>query len=762
MIEITTKRVILAIAGIAAGLGLQQGLSAADELGQAKNAAEKLVKAEEEMHEQWFSLSSARAASTGIADASREKAERDLAEFQKAQTDKGRGAQQTADTLQTETRGEQGDSLKALRSASDQMITDHEVALRAIEALPPMEARMWEMIAKTQAALRKVAELEARQAQEVADQAAAGPAKDSAAEKARLAWQKMREIDVLTEWKSEMWTRSFRQATARQMSQTSQAAGKLAAGLVAVENDPVRQERLKTLIAESADKENQAKQQVKALGEAADAAAERQRVLGNLAWGGLKPLDVSQWDRAKARHLLVRAGFGGTPKQVAELHAKGLHRAVDSLVDFQNQTAAGPGFDAAPPQASQPYEAMIRLDRLKARAANQRENLDNQQLTRLRNWWLKRMVESTRPLQEKLTLCWHRHFAVQQSVVGNSYALYRQNQLFREHAAGNFAALLYGIVHDPAMLRYLDNNSNVKGHANENLAREIMELFAMGEYQGYGETDVREAARALTGYDFDARSGQFRFRHDQHDGEPKTVFGQTGPYTGDDLVALILEQPSTSRFISTKLFESFAYQNPGDETVESLARVLRDAEYELAPVLKNLFLSEEFYSSKAIGTQVKSPVELVVGTLRNLGIKQLANPAPLDKALQEMGQELFEPPDVKGWRGGRSWINSSRLLVRYNTVTDLVRDVHQGGKQTGVDVMALLEGAQHETPSDIVNSLGQLCLARPLGESKHQELVACLDDLPPFPQWAKQHDQVNRRLQDVLVLLTSLPEYQFQ
>ena len=293
---------------VTAMFGLLLDLSASDELEQAREAAERMVKFETETHEEWFSVSSARAASTAIAEASREKAKRTLADLKKKKDDKRPDADQTADKAEVKTESGQADQLKALRTATDQMITDHEVATRAIEALPPMEKEMWQVIAYTQAALRTVAELEARQAQDLAERTAkddlAGKAveKDTA-EKARLAWRKMREIDLLTAWKSEMWNRSFQQATAKQMRWMNNKVGKLAKDLAAVETDPDRGKRLKTLIAESSEKEGKAKKKEKEFGDAATAAADKQRVLGNLAWGGLKPLDTSQWDKAKARHL---------------------------------------------------------------------------------------------------------------------------------------------------------------------------------------------------------------------------------------------------------------------------------------------------------------------------------------------------------------------------------------------------------------------------------------------------------------------------
>jgi uncharacterized protein (DUF1800 family) len=438
----------------------------------------------------------------------------------------------------------------------------------------------------------------------------------------------------------------------------------------------------------------------------------------------------------------------------------GLYNAVDHLVDFHRQPSAGASLDVAPPSLADPLESQLRNAFIQSQAAAPRQSVDGGQLGRLRQWWLKRMVESPRPLQEKLTLFWHGHFATQQSVVQNSYTLYHQNQLFREHGAGNFGGLLYGIVHDPVMIRYLDNNLNVKGHANENLAREIMELFAMGVDQGYTEADIREAARALTGYTYDNNTGQFRFQHDKHDTSDKTVFGKTGPWTGDDLVNLLLDQPATARFISLKLFEFFAHKEPGSETVDSLASVLRTNQYELGPMLKNLFLSEVFYSEAAMGTQIKSPTQLVVGMLRDVGIKQVANYGEIDGMIQNMGQQLFEPPDVKGWREGRSWISANRLFLRYNATANLMQSVAQPGGRRGADLVDVLASAECKTAADVVNCLAKTCFAKPLNEQQRQKVADFLGELPPQPEWANQRDNINGRLRAVLVLMLSTPEYQ--
>jgi hypothetical protein len=475
--------------------------------------------------------------------------------------------------------------------------------------------------------------------------------------------------------------------------------------------------------------------------------------------GGLKTISESDWSYARARHLLYRAGFGGTPDEVARLHAMGPHRAVQHLVYYSRIPAPDIPFTATLPEPPQAYERRLpasEQNKINAR----RQTLENQQLQGIRTWWLKRMVESPRPLQEKLTLFWHGHFACEYETVLNSYFMYQQNQMFREHAAGSFRALLHGLVHDATMLRYLNNDTNVKGHPNENLAREIMELFALGLDQGYTEFDIREAARALTGYTYDYRTAQFRFTHARHDTGDKTIFGQTGPWTGDDLVELLLRQPHTARFIARKLFTFFAHENPDADTVEKLAAVLRVNNYDLGPMLENLFLSEEFYSPRAMGTQIKGPVQLVVGALRELGVKD-ASYAPIINSLRIMGQDLLQPPNVKGWDGGRTWINANRVFVRYNVMADLIESAPRTGGQRGVDfVDTVLAGKTFQSPAEVVDYLTRCCLAAPLSPAKRQALVDFLGSLPPQAEWQARRQEVNARLTALVVILVGSPEYQ--
>jgi uncharacterized protein (DUF1800 family) len=502
--------------------------------------------------------------------------------------------------------------------------------------------------------------------------------------------------------------------------------------------------------------------------------------------GGLRPLAVDTWDVAKARHLLARAGFGGTPEEVAKLEAMGLRGAVDFLVDYQKQPQLDLPFDPAQPDREQVATLRNGTPEQKRTLAQQQRQQDMSQLRDLRQWWIKRMLQTQRPLEEKLALFWHGHFATEHRTVRNSSAMYLQNQLFREHASGNFAALLHAIVHDAAMLRYLDNNRNVKGKPNENLAREIMELFALGE-GNYTEQDIKEGARALTGYGFERLSGEFRFNRFAHDTGEKTIFGQTGDWDGDQFVDLILKHPAAAPFIARKLFVFFVHDSPDDATIDHLAGVFRENNYELAPLLKTMLLSQEFYGERAVGTQIKSPVQLVVGTLRTLGLHDMDAPV-FALAIRTMGQDLFDPPNVKGWDGGAAWINTNTLFARDNFSAMLIarganlsmpavsptgakRNRAAGRGQDGallrglnlagkLDIVAPLEAQQLQSSAAVVDYLSKTFLAVPLNDAKRNELVQFLGPLPPSRQWASQRDEIRTKIGGLLVLLMSMPEYQ--
>ncbi|MCF6313309.1 MAG: DUF1800 family protein [Verrucomicrobiales bacterium] len=467
--------------------------------------------------------------------------------------------------------------------------------------------------------------------------------------------------------------------------------------------------------------------------------------------GGLKPMESKAWTYAKARHLMVRAGFGGTPAQVQELYEMGLHDAVDHFVEIYEQPVANIEFDPARLRRTERWASRLPWDERQYMTVKHR-NTERKQQSEMRRWWLQRMAESPRPLQEKLTLFWHDHFAVQYKKKYRTYMLFKQNQLFRTYAVDSYAALLRGIVHDPATISYLDNNVNYKNKGNENLGREILELFSMGEGGGYTEDDLREASRALTGYNYDAGTGQYRYLATRHDNKPKKILRSTGNWSGDDLVDIILRQPATAKYISGKMFKFLTHDAPYDETIEKMADVMRYHSYDLRPMLRNLFLSEEFYSEKSMGSHIKGPVELAIGAIRDLGIKDV-NYGTIDAATNQMGQLLFEPPNVAGWNEGRIWINAERILIRYNQMARIL-------EQSNVDLVDLLKNDKLDNSEKIVEQLVKACLVVKPDPKKCQALATFLGKLPPQKEWQAKKKEINAKLRAVLVLLMSSPESQ--
>jgi uncharacterized protein (DUF1800 family) len=318
------------------------------------------------------------------------------------------------------------------------------------------------------------------------------------------------------------------------------------------------------------------------------------------------------------------------------------------------------------------------------------------------------------------------------------------------------------------MLRYLDNNSNVRGRPNENLAREILELFSMGE-GAYTERDIKEAARALTGAGYEREKWTYRFNARSHDGGEKTIFGQTGNWDSEKLVELILEQPATARYIAGKLFVFFVHDAPDEPTIEALAQILRDSDYEVAPVLKTIFLSREFYSERALAAHIKSPAELVVGTVRSLPLKNVDHQA-LATAMRGMGQDLFEPPNVKGWDGGRTWLNSNWLLARQNfAVTTVAGPAGQGGKnrpkkaafgKVAIDAVAVCREKKLDTANEIVTFFSRTLLPAAPSKSERAELLSVLGELPPSSDWKNHDSDIDAKLRRLIALLVSMPQYQ--
>ncbi len=369
-----------------------------------------------------------------------------------------------------------------------------------------------------------------------------------------------------------------------------------------------------------------------------------------------------------ARHLLNRAGFGASASEIERYVGMTRDQAARKLLDAARTTAVtpAPAWTTSAEALSYPRGPdASEMERKSFQQEQIREGLE------LRGWWITEMLATPSPLTERMTLFWHNHFVSSQQKVKLSLLMYRQNVTLRAHALVNFGDLLHAIARDPAMVIYLDNAQNRKGSPNENFAREVMELFTLGEGR-YSEQDIKEAARAFTGWSLDRDSGTFRFRSFIHDDGIKTVLGTSGNLDGDQVLDILLAQPSTAEFIVRKLWREFVSPEPDEESVRLIARRFRDSRYDIKAALYAIFTSDAFYATRNRAVLVKSPIDLVVGTLKQLDMVP-GEPAPFAVAAAGMGQNLFSPPNVKGWPGQETWINASSLLARKQFLERLFR-----------------------------------------------------------------------------------------
>jgi Protein of unknown function (DUF1800) len=370
------------------------------------------------------------------------------------------------------------------------------------------------------------------------------------------------------------------------------------------------------------------------------------------AWQPWQPTAADPWGRKWAAHLYRRAAFGASREDLREAECLGLQGTLDLL--FQGR-----------PDATEVLETLVDVGRITADGDEEGDQL--------RGWWLYGMLQGGHPLREKLTLFWHNHFATSLAKVQDPTLMFGQNCLLRTHALGRFGPLLQAISRDGAMMVWLDSNSNVKGKPNENYARELMELFSLGVGH-YHEKDIREAARAFTGWRTDKMG--FRFDVRLHDSGPKTVLGQTGAWDGGDVVRIVLEEPAAARFLVRKLYHFLVSEKavPPDSLLEPLCASFRQSDYDIAGLVRTILSSRHFYSDHAFRQRVKGPVEYVLGAVqavyRRYGEEETDyRPLPqqvLVDRLGAMGQHLFAPPNVKGWPGGPSWLNTSTMLQRDN------------------------------------------------------------------------------------------------
>jgi hypothetical protein len=370
------------------------------------------------------------------------------------------------------------------------------------------------------------------------------------------------------------------------------------------------------------------------------------------AWRPWRPCADDPWGPKWAAHLYRRAAFGPGPEDLAEAERVGPEGTLDLLLRGR-------------PHSDEARETLRDVGLVAARSDDRGD--------RLRGWWLYAMLRGGHPFRERMTLFWHNHFATSLAKVQDPVLMFRQNDLLRTHALGRFGPLLQAISRDAAMLIWLDSNSNIKGKPNENYARELMELFTLGVGH-YTERDIREAARAFTGWRTDGAG--FAFDPRRHDGGTKTVLGQTGAWDGGDVVRIVLEQPSTARFLVRKLYRDLVSERavPPDSLLEPLCESFRRSDYDIAGLVRTILASRHFYSAHAFRQRIKGPVEYVLGAVQAVYRRPRegeVNEHPLPQQvlvgrLRAMGQDLLEPPNVKGWPGGPSWLNTSTILERDN------------------------------------------------------------------------------------------------
>lgn len=375
-------------------------------------------------------------------------------------------------------------------------------------------------------------------------------------------------------------------------------------------------------------------------------------------------------NQLKNQHLLWRAGFGPAVEQFSDLSRFTPQEVYAALKKASQKTPLY--INVADNYLQGLMMGIDQVGRVQRKELTPEEKKQVQQKSRegVRNlnlYWLKEMVDSGAQLREKMAFFWHGHFACR-----NLNVFYQQGLLgiIRRHALGDFGTLLREVSRSAAMLNFLNNQQNRKGHPNENFAREVMELFTLGR-GNYTEQDVKEAARAFTGWAANAK-GDFVFRKGQHDDDTKTVLGQTGDLGGEDVLDILLEQKQTARYITQKIYRFFVNDQPDAQHIEWLANRFYKNKYDISALMDDIFLSDWFYDEKNIGVRIKSPVELIAGIRRMLPMT-LENEESLIVLQRILGQILFYPPNVAGWPGGKAWIDSSSLMLRMR-IPQLIND----------------------------------------------------------------------------------------
>lgn len=423
--------------------------------------------------------------------------------------------------------------------------------------------------------------------------------------------------------------------------------------------------------------------------------------------------------------LLRRAGFGAPLAGVRTAAKKGLHWNINHLVDYES----------TPDTFTPPDSSVISMDK-------------TAKIDGLTVWWLNRMLTTNRPLQEKMTLFWHGHFATAIQKVRYPAFMYQQNQLFRDNALGRFDDLLTGVYKDPSMLIWLDGTRNTKAAPNENFGREVMELFTLG-HGNYTENDVHAGAKAFTGWRV-MPDGSVTFVPRLHDDSVKTYLGKTGNWGADDAVRILAAHPATGHFLATKLWRFFASDTPPASAINKMAAVYYRSGHSIREMVRIMFSAPEFYSKEVRVGHIKSPTEFVVTSLRELGLTNV-DLTTVPRTLAFLGQDLFNPPNVGGWPGGATWVNASTMLGRFNFASGLTGDRVQVGM--GIDTSAIVTQSRASRMDQLLDYLAAN-LGVTLGSSTKSALLGY------GGKGSVTADGADVKIQGLLHLLLVSPEYQ--
>lgn len=476
----------------------------------------------------------------------------------------------------------------------------------------------------------------------------------------------------------------------------------------------------------------------------------------------MKSISAKDWSRANAAHLYGRAGFGARPAELDHLEKQDPVKLVERLVNFDaaESVASGPKWFTEE-QSKLRRGTTMTFKEIRAMPEPKRKAFQKEIRQRYRkqtgevvSWWYGRMVEHQNPLEEKLTLFWHDLYPSSVVKVKAPYPMLAQLHLYRQYGNGNWRTLVKRMAQDPAMLVYLDNARSNKKKPNENFARELFELFTLGE-GNYTEEDIMEAARAFTGWSLDRHLWQFQKRARIHDSGSKTVFGLTGKWDGDDVVRLTLDRDRAPEFLAERMWDFFASTPPPKGLIQQLATNFRKSELSIKTLLRDLFLSPAFYSNAVRRKQIKAPVVWMVNMNRSLELPPLPQ-GVLRGASRTLGQTLLAPPSVKGWDDGVSWITATTLATRFRLTQSILHRACVRPKSIpGIGNWrpdALLPAGLSRT--DARDALLDRFFAAPLRAEDRKRLDSALAKLPSPSDWSA------RDWSTALNELLATPQYQ--